>query len=125
MLDWLKAILGDNYTEEIDGKIAAEIGKQFVSRADFNTLNETKKTLEKTVNDLKASNGDNQALQNTIKTHEATIAKLQKDAENAKKTYAVKEQLRSLGVTDPDYIIYKQGGIDKFTFNRYRRVTFD
>ena len=33
MLDWLKPILGDAYTEEIDSKIAAESGKGFVARA--------------------------------------------------------------------------------------------
>lgn len=46
MLDWLKTILGEAYTEEIDGKVSAEIGKAFVSKADFNTLNRTKKQLE-------------------------------------------------------------------------------
>lgn len=49
MLEWLKTILGDAYTEDIDKKVSDEIGKQFVSRADFNTLNETKKTLESSV----------------------------------------------------------------------------
>ena len=49
MLEWLKTILGDTYTEDIDKKVSAEIGKGFVSKADFNTLNEAKKTLEKTV----------------------------------------------------------------------------
>ncbi len=35
-LDWLKPILGDTYSDELDGKISAEIGKHFVSREDFN-----------------------------------------------------------------------------------------
>ena len=39
MLDWLKTILGDAYTEEIDKKVSEEIGKGFVARADFNALN--------------------------------------------------------------------------------------
>ena len=30
----------------------------------------------------------------------------------------MKEQLSKAGVLDPDYIIYKQGGIDKFTFDK-------
>ncbi|MDP4109765.1 MAG: phage scaffolding protein [Bacillota bacterium] len=51
MLDWLKTILGGSYTEEIDRQVSAQIGKDFVSRADFNTVNETKKTLETTVKD--------------------------------------------------------------------------
>lgn len=40
MLEWLKTILGDAYTEENDKKISAEIGKAFVSKADFNAKNE-------------------------------------------------------------------------------------
>ena len=51
MLDWLKTILGEGYTEEIDKKVSEEIGKGFVSRADFNAANETKKNLEATVKD--------------------------------------------------------------------------
>ena len=43
MLDWLKGILGDAYTDEVDQKVSAEIGKHFVAKTDFNTLNETKK----------------------------------------------------------------------------------
>lgn len=43
MLEWLKTILGDTYTEDIDKKVSEEIGKQFVSRADFNTLNKKRK----------------------------------------------------------------------------------
>ena len=35
MLDWLKPILGDGYNEEIDNKIAAEINKGFVAKADY------------------------------------------------------------------------------------------
>ena len=46
MLDWLKPILNDAYTEEIDSKIAAEIGKGFVARADFNEVSAAKKKLE-------------------------------------------------------------------------------
>ena len=37
---------------------------------------------------------------------------------NTAKTYALKEQLSKAGVTDADYLIYKQGGIDKFTFDK-------
>ena len=37
---------------------------------------------------------------------------------NATKQYALKEQLTKSGVLDPDYLIYKAGGIDKFTFDK-------
>ena len=36
MLEFLKSILGDAYTEEIDQKISEEVGKAFVSKGDFN-----------------------------------------------------------------------------------------
>ena len=49
MLEWLKTILGDSYTEEIDKKVSDEIGKGFVSRSDFNAVNEAKKGLEKQI----------------------------------------------------------------------------
>jgi hypothetical protein len=45
VLDWLETILGEAYTEDIGKKVSAEIGKGFVARADFNALNEEKKTL--------------------------------------------------------------------------------
>lgn len=97
MLDWLKTILGDAYTEELDKKVSEEIGKNFVSRADFNTLNTEKKALADTVKDrdkqleaLKASTGDVEALKTQIatlqadnaaaaKTHEAEIKRLKID----------------------------------------------
>jgi hypothetical protein len=44
-MDWLKTILGDSYTDEIDKAVSKEIGKGFVARADFNSLNEEKKNL--------------------------------------------------------------------------------
>lgn len=66
MLEWLKEILGEQYSEDIDKKVSEEIGKNFVAKADFNNVNETKKTLEqqikdrdKDIADLKKSAGDN------------------------------------------------------------------
>lgn len=89
MLDWLKTILGDAYTEEIDKKVSEEIGKGFVARADFNTLNAEKKVLTDTVKDrdkqletLKASTGDVEALKTqiaTLQAENATAAKAHED----------------------------------------------
>lgn len=89
MLDWLKTILGDAYTEEIDKKVSEEIGKGFVARADFNALNAEKKSLADTVKErdkqletLKASTGDVEALKNqiaTLQTENANAAKAHED----------------------------------------------
>ena len=96
-LEWLKDILGDSYTEEIDKKVSDEIGKNFVSRADFNNLNTEKKTLADTVKErdkqletLKASAGDVEELKtqitnlqtenaNAAKTHKAEIERIKID----------------------------------------------
>ena len=48
MLEWLKNILGDGYTDDIDKRVSSEIGKAFVSKADFNVANENYKQLMKT-----------------------------------------------------------------------------
>lgn len=68
-LDWLKEIIGESYTEEMDKQAAAKIGESFVSKADFNTVNEAKKSLEgqikdrdKDIADLKKTSGDNAEL---------------------------------------------------------------
>ena len=96
MLEWLKTILGDTYTEEIDKKVSEEIGKSFVARADFNTVNTEKKALADTVKErdkqletLKASTGDVEALK-------AQIATLQADNAAAAKTHA--EEIKRLKV---------------------------
>lgn len=39
-----ETILGDGYTEDIESKIAQEIGKGFVSKADFNAVKTQQKS---------------------------------------------------------------------------------
>lgn len=85
MLSWLKDILGDNHTEEIEKKISQEIGKNFVSKADFNSKNEALKNLEAQVRErdaqletLKKSTGDAAALQEQIATLQTQNAETKK-----------------------------------------------
>ena len=77
MLDWLKGILGDGYTDDLDRKVSAEIGKNFVAKADFNTAKAELKTARETISardgqleELRKSSGDLDALK-------AKIAELQ------------------------------------------------
>lgn len=51
MLDWLKEIMGESYTDDIDKQVRKQIGERFVARADYNTLNEQKKTAEEQLGD--------------------------------------------------------------------------
>lgn len=87
MLEWLKNILGEAYTDEVDAKVSAEIGKNFVSKADFNQVNTAKKKAEDDVKardqqleELTKSTGDAAALKEQIAT-------LQTQNAEAKKTY--------------------------------------
>lgn len=81
-LQWMKDILGDAYTEEMDTKVCAALGERFVARTDFNDKNtklkeaeaqvtqltETVKTRDKQLEDLKKSAGDNEELTKQIET---------------------------------------------------------
>lgn len=96
MLSWLKDILGDAYTEDIDKKVSQEIGKNFVAKVDFNAKNEALKTAEAQMRErdaqletLQKSNGDAAALKEQI-------AKLQ--TENADAAKAYEEKVKSLKI---------------------------
>ena len=94
-LQWLKDIIGDAYTDDMDNAAAQALGKDFVSRADFNEkagkvkeleatvtqLNGTVKDRDKQLETLKTSTGDVAALQDQIST-------LQRDNADAAKKHA-------------------------------------
>ncbi|MDR2486719.1 MAG: phage scaffolding protein [Clostridiales Family XIII bacterium] len=87
-LEWIKEILGDAHTDEIDKKIRDEIGKGFVSKKDFEQRGEKVKTLEDQVKErdgqleeIKKSAGDTEALNKKI---EALQADNQKAADERK-----------------------------------------
>ena len=75
-------------------------------------------TANETITALKKGNADNEALQDQIKAHEATIKDLQAQAVTREHTYALTSAMTEAGVLDADYIIYKAGGLDKFTFDK-------
>ena len=83
-----------------------------------NDLKSKYEAAEQTITTLKAAESANETLQATIQSHETTIAKLQSDSDVLKKSYSLKDQLTKLGVVDPDYIIFKHGGVDKFTYDQ-------
>ena len=67
-LQWIKDILGDAYTEELDAKVSAALGERFVSRSDFNAKNSRVTELETQVGQLEEQ----------AKTHAASLADLKK-----------------------------------------------
>ena len=124
-MEWLKAIL--EKAEIADGKldvdavmnaVQKEFPKHAVPKEDFNAKVKELETANGTITELKKSNGDNEELQKKIGDYEAEIKNLKKSAEDTEKNYALKEQLAKQGVLDPDYLIYKAGGLEKFNFDK-------
>lgn len=108
MLDWLKGILGDKYSDEIDTKVSAEIGKNFVSKSDFNQVNEAKKKAESDLKErdaqiesLKSAGGDADALKKQIedlqKQNAAAKTEYEKQLTQMQLENAVDKALTSAG----------------------------
>lgn len=124
-MEWLRKLIegakkNDDGSIDIDDlmkQVNTEFPKNAVPKNTYNDVKGQLDTANNTIKDLKKNNADNEELQQTIKDHEATIKKLENDSANTKKEYALKDKLKDLGVTDADYLIYKHGGVDKFTFD--------
>ncbi len=128
-MEWLKKILegatiteGKLDIEAVMKQVNVEFPKNAVPKETYNTVSSELKTANITIEDLKKNNGDNETLQKTIKDHEATIQKLKDEASSTAKSYTLKEALKEAGVKDVDYLIFKHGGVDKFTFDKDSKV---
>lgn len=95
-----------------------EVIKGFVPKERFDEVNSKLKEANGTIETLKKNNADNEELQKQVKEYKDKADELERTAANAAKTYSLKEKLTEAGVLDPDYIIYKQGGLDKFIFDK-------
>ena len=107
---WLKEIIGDAYTEDMDAAACQAIGKDFVARADFNAKNTRVKELEaqvgqleeaakghaKQLEELKKSAGDNEELTRKIgeleQQNKADKAAYEKELATIRLTAAVQER---------------------------------
>lgn len=92
--------------------------KDFVPRARLDEVSKELKSANKTIGELKEANRSNEALQQKVTAYEGEIAQLKADAEVSKKTAALKEKLAAAGLIDPEYVIFKRGGVDKFSFDK-------
>ncbi len=124
-MEWIKKILEKHKKEDgtIDmdaaiKEINEEFPKNAVPKDKYNDLSGQLKTANKTIEDLKKDNADNETLQNTIKEHEKTISDLKTEAERKEKESIVKSALEKAGATDADYLIFKYGGLDKFEMDK-------
>ena len=124
-MEWLKTIL--EKAELADGKlnvdavmnaVQKEFPKHAVPKEDFNAKVKELEVANGTITELKKSNGDNAELQKKVGEYETEIKGLKESVEKTAKTYALKESLTKQGVLDPDYLIYKAGGLEKFNFDK-------
>lgn len=124
-MDWIKTILESAVIT--DGKldiettmkaVNTEFPKHAVPKQDYNDKVKELGTANDTIIGLKKDNEDNTELQTKIKDYETEINKLKDAAANTQREYVLKDKLKESGATDVDYIIYKQGGLDKFTFDK-------
>lgn len=137
----MKDVLGEELYKQVEAAVTthnakpenkdkqmklADLGSgQYVGKGKYDTVVAEKenltgqiKTLNTTIGDLKKNNADNEMLQATIANLQGELKKQQTASEEIVKTYALKEQLSKQGVLDPDYLIYRAGGIDKFNFDK-------
>ncbi len=124
-MEWLKTILekatitdGKLDIEGVMKSINIEFPKHAVPKSDYNDKVKELTTANQTITDLKKASEGNAELQTKIKNYETEIDNLKTAAANTQKEYALKDKLKEAGVLEPDYIIYKQGGLDKFTFDK-------
>ena len=117
---------GLGLSQDIIDKIMAENGKDIeaekskvtAKETELSTANQTIKDLQDTIK--KYDGKDPVKLQNDLQAlqtkYDADVAAERKKAESLQKEYALKEGLKASGVIDPDYLIYKHGGVEKFAF---------
>lgn len=92
--------------------------KGFVPKERFDEVNGKLKEANTTIETLKKDNAGNEELQKQVKEYKEKVTQLEAASANTVKEYALKDKLKEAGVVDADYIIYKQGGLDKFTFDK-------
>ena len=115
MLEWLKTILGEGYTPDIDKAVSGEIAKAYVARSDHEAqsaklkeaetqvkqLGDTVKARDKQLEDLKKSAGDNEELQKQIdaltQQNKDQKAAYDKELAAVKLTAAVDTELTAAG----------------------------
>lgn len=98
--------------------IDAEKAKTTAKENELTTANDQIKQLNATIDSFGGQTPTElkTKLGNLQRKYDEDIAAEQKKYSDLVKTQSLKEALTGAGVTDPDYIIYKHGGVDKFAF---------
>lgn len=95
-----------------------EAMKGFVPKERLDEVCGKLKEANTTIETLRKNNSDNEELQKQVKQYRDRVEELEKASANTAKEYALREKLTAAGALDADYLIYKQGGLEKFTFDK-------
>jgi len=98
-----------------------ETKKDFIPKHRFDEVNEQLKAANKTITALQEDHRENDKLLQQANLYKETILNLEKALVNTRKEYALKEMLRGMGAVDVDYIIYRHGGVEAFSFDKEGR----
>lgn len=122
----LKGVI-DSIMGEHGKDIEAEKQKATAKDAELTKANETITQLQETVKKYDGKDPDKlqQDLKDLQDKYNTDIAAERKKAGDVAKGYALKAALQAAGVTDPDYLIYKHGGIEKFAFTEDKPIGVD
>ena len=99
----LKDILG----EELYGQVSGKLGDtkidivsngNWIPKDKFNALNEQLKTANTTIDDLKKSNKDNEALQTKVTEYETKVSEYEKQIQDMQFNYSLEGALKSANV---------------------------
>lgn len=124
----------DKHKDIVDGimaengkDIAAEQAKTQTKAAELTAANNTIAELRNTVKQYDGKDpvklqADLDALQTKYNTD---IAAEQKKASDILRSYTLKDALSGMGVLDPDVLIYKHGGLEKFAWAEDKPVGLD
>lgn len=124
--DKIKAAV-DIVMDENGKDIEAEKSKTTAKDGELEKANETIRGLQETVG--KYDGKDPEKLEKDLKELEVKyndeIKVERAKAENVQKEYGLREALKGANVLDPDYLIFKHGGVEKFAFSDGKPVGID
>ncbi|PBF55912.1 phage scaffolding protein [Clostridioides difficile] len=127
-MDWLKELLEGIKVEDNKIDVASlqkskekKIKETTVTQEDYTNLETQLNTANETIKKFEGGM-TKEDVENLKDKHNNDLEKLKKDMEISKKEYELKGKLKDLGVVDADYIIYKQGGTEKFNFDNEGKV---
>lgn len=106
-MEWLRKLLegakitdGKLDIDELIKSINGEIPKHMTPKETFNDVNEKLKTANKTIDDLKKDNKDNQELQNKVKKYEDDLEAKDKEVAAIRKENFLKDRYRKAGAKE-------------------------